>query len=46
LPEIAKFVKQAALMGDVGIHQPERRYQAGAAIMDEEFNASLSVYAA
>ena len=43
LPEVAEFVKQAALMRDVGIHQPERRYQAGAAIMDEEFNAPLAI---
>ncbi len=46
LPEIAEFVKQTALMGEVGIHQPERRDQAGAAIMDEQFDAPLSVYSA
>ena len=35
VPEVAEFMKQAALMREMGIHQPERSHQARTAIVDE-----------
>ena len=43
VPEIAEFVKQTALVGEMGIHQIQGGDQTCPAIMDEQFNATLTI---
>src|SRR5271165_1653398 len=43
LPQIAQFVEQTALVGNMRIHELERSDQTGSTIMDEQLNASFSV---
>ena len=45
LPEIAELVKQAALMGEVGIHQVEGGLPPGPAIMDKQFKTAFPIQA-